>query len=208
MAASVLTSTRPIPIVKMIAAMRRESPGEYLLALTTAAAVAGLGVEQGVLLAVLLSLLRHVRHSYQPHTAVLKQAAGGGWQEEAATPGTESAPGLIVYRFNADLFYANAFHFTDEVRRLVQASPTPIRWLVIEADAITDIDYSAARTLQTLLLDLRAQKVEVIFARVGPTLRADMDRHGVTALVGKDRIFSTRHEALALAADDDPKRTP
>jgi SulP family sulfate permease len=187
--------------LKTLAGMRRESPGEWLLALTTAAAVAGLGVEQGILLAVLLSLMRHVRHSYQPHTAVLKEETG--WQEQPIAPGVQSAPGLIVYRFNADLFYANAFHFSDEVRSLVLGAPAPIRWLVVEADAITDIDYSAARTLQTLLKDLKAQGVEVIFARVGPDLRADMDRHGVTAMVGRDRIFATRHQALALAGQAD-----
>ena len=179
-------------------AMRRESPGEFLLALTTTAAVAGLGVEQGVLLAVLLSLMRHVRHGYKPHTAVLKHTPGRGWQEQAATPGAQTAPGVIVYRFNADLFYANAFRFTDEVRSLVQGAPEPVRWLVIEADAITNLDYSAARTLKTLLADLNKLGVEVIFARVGPTLRADMDRHGVTEAVGAARIFATRHEALKL----------
>ncbi|WP_216838949.1 SulP family inorganic anion transporter [Caulobacter sp. S45] len=187
--------------IQTLRAMRRESPGEFMLALTTAAAVAGLGVEQGVLLAVLLSLLRHVRHSYKPHTAVLQHTLEAGWQEEPATPGVESAPGLIVYRFNADLFYANAFRFTDEVRRLVQAAPAPTRWLVVEADAITNLDYSAARTLETLLEDLKKRGVEIIFARVGPTLRADMDRHGVTAAVGAERIFTTRHEALRLAHD-------
>jgi MFS superfamily sulfate permease-like transporter len=192
--------------VGTLRAMRRESPGEFMLALTTAAAVAGLGVEQGVLLAVLLSLMRHVRHSYEPHTAVLRHIPGAGWREEPATPGTTSGPDLIVYRFNADLFYANAFRFTDEVRRLVQAAPAPVRWLVIEADAITDLDYSAARTLQTLMADLKTRRVEVIFARVGPTLRADMDRHGVTAVLGADRIFTTRHEALKLARD--PQTAP
>ncbi len=179
-------------------AMRRESPGEFMLALTTAGAVAGLGVEQGVILAILLSLMRHVRHSYEPHTAVLKHTPGAGWQEEPAAPGATSGPDLIVYRFNADLFYANAFRFTDEVRRLVKAAPAPVRWLVIEADAITDLDYSAARTLETLLADLKAGGVGVVFARVSPSLRADMDRHGVTAAIGADRIFTTRHEALKL----------
>ena len=172
-----------------------------MLALTTAAAVAGLGVEEGVLLVAFLSLLRHVHHSYKPHTAVLLHTAGAGWQEERATPGAQSEPGLIIYRFNADLFYANAFRFSDQVRRLVQSAPEPTKWLVIEADAITDLDYSAARTLETLVKDMKQRGVAVIFARVGPTLRSDMDRHGVTAVVGEDRIFETRHEALRLARD-------
>ena len=190
--------------LKTLWAMRRESPGEYGLALTTAAAVAGVGVEQGVVLAVVLSLLRHVRHSYKPHTAVLSYAGDAGWREKPATPGAESAPGVIIYRFNADLFYANAGRFSDEVRRLVQGAPAPLRWLVIEADAITNLDYSAARTLHVLLDDLGRRKVQVAFARVGSTLHADMDRHGISAVVGAARIFATRHDALDLVLGGQP----
>jgi high affinity sulfate transporter 1 len=179
-------------------AMRRESPGEFQLALVTAVAVALVGVEEGVLLAVALSLFRHVRHSYQPHTAVLKHRLGEGWWEEPATPGMQTEPGLIIYRFNADLFYANAAHFADEVRSLVDAAPSPVKWVVIEADAITNLDYSAARVLVELLADFAKRKVKVAFARVGPLLRADMDRHGVTPLVGAHRLLPTRHGALAL----------
>jgi high affinity sulfate transporter 1 len=184
--------------IRTLAAMRKESPEEWLLALFTAAAVAGIGVEQGVLLAVLISLLRHVRHSYRPHTAVMKRAPEGGWQEEPAEAGAESAPGLVIYRFNADLFYANATHFAEDVRQLVDGAPEPVRWLVIEADAITNIDYSAARILLGLIEHLRERRVRIVFARVGPTLRADMDRHGVSAAIGEALIFSTRHKALKL----------
>jgi MFS superfamily sulfate permease-like transporter len=198
LAAIIFTIAINLIDLKTLAAMRRESPGEYGLALITAAAVAAIGVEQGVLLAVVLSLLRHVRHSYQPHTAVLRQVQGGGWQEAAAVPGAQTEPGLIVYRFNADLFYANAVRFSDEVRSLVQGAPAPLRWLVVEADAITNLDYSAARTLHLLLDGLSRRGVQVAFARVGPTLRADMDRHGVTPLIGAARIFATRHDALEL----------
>lgn len=188
--------------INTLLAMRRESPGEYALALTTAAAVAAIGVEQGVLLAVVLSLLRHVRHSYKPHTAVLKFVQDVGWREEPAIPGVQSARGLLVYRFNADLFYANAARFSDEVRSLVHGAPAPLGWLVVEADAITNLDYSAARTVHVLLDDLSRRGVQVAFARVGPTLRADMDRHGISAVIGAARIFATRHDALDLVRSD------
>jgi SulP family sulfate permease len=198
LAAIIFTIAINLIDLKTLHAMRRESPGEYMLALTTAAAVAAIGVEQGVLLAVVLSLLRHVRHSYQPHTAVLRYVQGAGWREEPALPGALSAPGLIIYRFNADLFYANAGRFAEEARSLVQGAPAPPHWLVIEADAITNLDYSAARTVLVLLDDLKRQGVQVVFARVGPTLRADMDRHGISAVIGQARIFATRHDALDL----------
>lgn len=177
-------------------AMRPESPGEFKLAVVTAAAVAVLGVEQGVLLAITLSLLRHVRQSYRPHTAVLRFDMTHGWTSVPATAGNQTESGLILYRFSADLFYANAARFADEIRALVDGAPSPIHWVVIEADAITNLDYTAARVFLALLEELTRKQVGVAFARVSATLRSDMDRHGVTAALGADRLFINRHEAL------------
>jgi high affinity sulfate transporter 1 len=183
--------------------IRRESPGEFSLALMTAAAVVAIGVEQGILIAIALSLFRHVRHSYRPHTMVLAPGEDGRWTPGPATPGRVTAPGLIIYRFAADLFYANQDLFVDEVRLLVARAPTPVHTLIIDAGAITDIDYSAAQGALELLRDLAHRQVRVIFGRVSPYLRLDMDRHGLTALVGAQGIFSTLHEAL-----DDAHVTP
>jgi MFS superfamily sulfate permease-like transporter len=173
-----------------------ESPGEFTLAIITAAAVAIFGVEQGILLAVALSLLRHVRHSYLPHTMVLAPDATGRWIPVPATPGAQTEPGLIVYRFGADLFYANEDRFADEVRGLVSRAPTPLRWFVVDAGPITDLDYSAARMLRDLDHDLAQSGVELVFARVSPYLRADMERHRIAAALGTARIFATLHEAV------------
>jgi sulfate permease, SulP family len=182
---------------KGLRAIFRESPGEFYLAVFTAAAVVAIGVEQGILMAIALSLIRHVRQSYRPHTMVLTPNATGRWVPAPATPGSETEPGLIVYRFGADLFYANENRFADQVRALVQHAPTPVRWFIVDAGAIPDIDYSAARSLRDLLDDLDRQGVQVVFARVSPYLRSDMDRHGVTAAVGDTHIFTTLHEAIA-----------
>jgi len=179
--------------------IRRESPGEFYLAVSTAAVVVMIGVEEGILLAIVLSLLRHVRHSYRPHTMVLAPDAAGHWISVPATPGAQTEPGLVIYRFGADLFYANDHRFTDEVRALVEHATTPVRWFIVDAGAITDIDYSAARSLRELFDDLVRQDVGVIFARVSPYLKSDMDRHGVTAMIGEARIFRTLHEAIAAA---------
>ena len=130
--------------VKGLRDIRRESPGEFDLAVVTATAVVAIGVEEGILLAIALSLFRHVRHSYRPHTMMLAPDETGRWMPMPVTPGKETEPGLIVYRFGADLFYANHNRFADEVRTLVERAPTPIRWFIVDAGAITDIDYSAA----------------------------------------------------------------
>jgi SulP family sulfate permease len=177
----------------------RESPGEFHLAVITAAAVVAIGVEQGILLAMALSLFRHVRHSYRPHTMMLTPDATGQWMPTPVTPGKETAPGLVIYRFGADLFYANHARFTDDVRALVEHAPTPVRWFIVDAAAITDIDYSAARSMRDLLDDLARQEVGMVFGRVSSYLRSDMDRHCISAAVGEARIFSTLHEAIAAA---------
>jgi SulP family sulfate permease len=184
--------------------IRRESPGEFYLAIVTAAAVVAIGVEQGILLAIALSLFRHVRHSYNPHTIMLMPNATGRWVPMPAEPGKETEPGLIVYRFNSDLFYANAGRFADEVRLLVKRAPTPVRWFIIDAGPITDIDYSAAQSVHDLLGELSRQKVGIIFARVSPYLRSDMDRYRITTAIGETQIFATLHEALAAVRDDVP----
>jgi len=183
--------------VKSLRDIRRESPGEFNLAAVTAAAVIAIGVEPGILLAIALSLLRHVRHSYRPHTMVLTPSAGGRWAPAPAAPGTQTEPGLVVYRFGADLFYANDNRFADEVRALVEHAPSPVRWFVVDAGAITDLDYSAARSVRDLVEDLNRRGVTLVFGRVNPYLRADADRHGITAAIGEANIFTTLHEALA-----------
>jgi sulfate permease, SulP family len=176
--------------------IRRESPGEFALAVGTAAMVAVVGVEHGLLVAIAVSLLRHVRQSYRPHTTVLAPGPTGRWMPVPALPGVQTEPGLIVYHFGADLFYANETRFSDEVRALVAHAPSPVHWFLVEASAITALDYSAARSVRDVCEELERAGVEVVFARVNVYLRADMQRHGILAAVGTSRVFATLHDAL------------
>jgi MFS superfamily sulfate permease-like transporter len=123
----------------------------------------------------------------------------GRWVPGAVTPGSVTQPGLIVYRFGADLFYANQARFCDEVRDLVTHAPAPLRSFIVDAAAITDIDYTASRSVRDLIDHLRQRGVRVIFGRVSPYLKSDMDRHGITQAVGEEQFFPTLHEALAAA---------
>jgi SulP family sulfate permease len=179
--------------------IRRESRGEYRLALLTAATVVAVGVEAGILLAIVLSLLRHVQHSYRPHTGVLVRGPSGEWQTEACRPGVVTEPGLLVYRFGADLFYANERRFSDELRSLVERASPPLRGLVVEASAVSDLDYSAAQSLRQLIAELQQRGIVLAFGRVTPALRADMQRHGIAAVLGEQHLHTTLHAALADA---------
>ena len=177
--------------------IRRESPGEYALALMTAVVVVIVGVEQGIVLAMVVSLLRIVRHSYHPYTAVLVEDKKGIWRMIPAVPGAVTEPGLVVYQFGSALFYANAGRFADEIRRLVGRAPSQVRWLVVHAGAITNVDYTAARVVRELHADLTRCGVGLVFAHVQSNLKPDLDRHGLTALIGPTCIFDSLHEALA-----------
>src|SRR5215510_406862 len=176
----------------------RESPGEFQLALATAAVVVVISVEHGILLAMVLSLLRHVRHSYRPHTAVLVEDGAGQWRPTAAVPGALSGPGVVVFQFGADLFYANAGRFADNVHGLIEGSPTPVKWLVVDAGAITNVDYSAARVLRDLHEDLTRDGVVLVLAHAQSSLQADLDRHRLTDVIGTDHIFDSLREPLAM----------
>jgi sulfate permease, SulP family len=174
--------------------IRRESPGEFWLAAVTAVVVVVVGVEQGIVLAMVMSLLRIVQHSYHPHTAVLVEGPGGLFQLAAPVPGAVSEPGLVIYRFGAPLFYANAGRFADEIRGLAGSN---VRWVLIDAGAITKVDYSAARTIRELLTELADRHVELAVAHVEPELQADLDRHQLTGLIGPAQVFDKLHDAIA-----------
>src|SRR5208337_3959995 len=112
--------------------------------------------------------LRIVQHSYHPHTAVLvKESESGVWQLTPPVPGAISEPGLAVYRFGAPLFYANAGRFSDEIRGIVGPAPSPLRWVLVDAGAITHVDYTASRVVCDLQKELASRGVALVFARVG-----------------------------------------
>jgi high affinity sulfate transporter 1 len=180
--------------------IRRESPAEFALAVFTAAFVVLVGVEQGIVLAMVLSLLRIVRHSYRPHTGVFVVNQGDIWQVVPAVPGTVTKPGLVIYRFGAALFYANATLFAQQIRDLVGPPPSPVRWLVVDAEAITNVDYTGARMIRQLHKELADRGVVMAFARVSLSLKADLDRHLLTEVIGPTGLFDRLHDALAAFA--------
>jgi len=174
----------------------RESPAEFALAVTTTIVVITAGVEEGIVLAMILSLLRIVHHSYHPRTGIMIPDEANVWKMIPPTPGAVTEPGLVMYRFGAALFYANASRFSDEVLGLVGPSPTTVRWVIIDAEAITNLDYSAARVVEELKKNLTDAGVQLGFARVPWNTRQDFDRHHLTETIGSTWIFNRLHDAL------------
>jgi sulfate permease, SulP family len=173
----------------------RESRGEFWLALATAAVVVLAGVEQGIVLAMVVSLLRVVRHSYRPHSGVLVKNETGAWESTPAVPGAATEAGLAIYRFGAALFYANVGRFADEVQALASSTHLAVRWIVVDAEAIPNVDYTAAQVVLQLHQDLQRRGIVLAFVRVAAELRSDLDRHHLTEALGPERIFRRIHDA-------------
>ena len=171
---------------------------EFYLAAIAAATVIFIGVKEGIIVAVMLSLILHVYHSYRPHSAVLIPYPDKFWQPVPANPGTVSAPGLIIYRFSRDLFYANTTYFSEQVQSLVYGAELPVKCFILEARAITEIDYSASQTIRDVVKELATRNVAVIVTGLAPEVRVQFDRDGLTNLIGVDRFFNHLEEALAV----------
>jgi SulP family sulfate permease len=202
----VLTIAIALIDLRGLRAIRRESPGEYFLAIATAVIVVLVGVEPGILAAMALSLARIVHHSYHPHTAVLAMGLNGEWRLTPVASGAVTEPGLVVYRFGAPLFYYNANRFSAEVLALATVPAARVHGLIVDAGPITSIDYSAARTVARLQQDLIGCGVVLAFAHVQSDLRADLDRHRLTPVIGEGRLFDTLRQAMAAMRDE--KRRP
>ena len=177
--------------------IRAESPQEYGLAVMTAAVVLLVGVEQGIVLAMVVSLLRVVQHSYHPHSGVLVADGNGVWRLVPVAPHVVTQSGLVLYRFGAALFYANAGRFLEEVSSVIRPVPTGVRWVVVDAEAMTHVDYSAARVVKALKKNLTEAGVELAFARLPWDLRSEFDRHHLTEAIGPALIFNRLHDAIA-----------
>jgi MFS superfamily sulfate permease-like transporter len=151
-----------------LAGMRRvfeQRRSEFWLALVTALTVVFLGVEQGILLAIALSLVDHTRRGYRPKNAVLVPDESGSWQPKPVATAAQAAPGLVIYRFTHSLYYANSQQFSDEVSLLASSTEPPLRWLCLDAGAVDDVDYSAGETLRSVHAKLKAKGIRMVVAQ-------------------------------------------
>jgi len=173
---------------------------EFWVALLTALSVVVLGVGYGIQIAIVVSLLDHVRRGYKPRTAVVVRDRDIHWRMEKVQPGIFVEPGVILYWFGTDLYYANAPHFCDEIRHLVSHSPG-VRAMIIDCGPITSMDFTAGRALLELHADLEARGVTLALTRVTEGLRRDLNRQCLTCEFGDQNIFRSRKQSLAAYRD-------
>jgi len=170
-------------------------PRSALLAALTTLGVLAVGVVPGILVGVALSLLALIERVSNPPDAVLRIAPGGGFHDLGEESQGQTIPGFIAYRFYAPLLFSNASHFVQRVRGLLAASPVPVRWFLVDAQAITDIDITAAEALRALNQELHQQGIALKFAHTNRPLRKVLERIGFTSEIGRESIFHAVHEA-------------
>jgi MFS superfamily sulfate permease-like transporter len=181
---------------RSLAEIYAKAPWEYFLALITAATVVFVGVEQGILFAAVLSLLQHVGRSYRPSSAVIVEDSVDHWRMEDAVPGNMIEPGMVMFWFGSDLFYANAALFAAQALKLVRESPTPVRWFVIDCSAITAVDYSAGCTLNDLHAELAKAGTVLALTRIQVRRHGHLEQMGLIKTIGLNRIFVSRRECI------------
>ena len=168
---------------------------EFAVALLTAVAVVVLGVEYGIALAIIASIVDHLRHSYSPLNSVLVKSPGGHWQPVPASPGARTEEGLVIYRFGTSLYYANASRLLEDVAALV-GHGGPLRWLVIDCAAIGDVDYTASAVLAKVVEHVHQHHVHLALSSVLGPVRQQLDGYGISKALGQDAYFATPGEAL------------
>lgn len=157
----------------------RSRPGEAVSAFAAVLVVAFVGVEQGVLLAVVISVIDVLRRQYRPDETVLLRDGQLDERLRQRIPAPKGLEGVLVYRFGAALFFENASHFADRVRALVAGTSTPVRLLVLDCAAMSDIDYSGAATLRQLQEELAPAGIRMVLTELSSAARATVDRTGL-----------------------------
>jgi MFS superfamily sulfate permease-like transporter len=152
-------------------------------------------VEQGILLAISLSLIDHTRRGYAPKNAVLVPSETGDWRSHPWTSKAQAAPGLIIYHFAHSMYYANTAVLEKEIMDLVNAADPPLRWLCIDASAMDDVDYSAAETVRSLHRILMDKGIRLVVAQVMEDITVENSYH-LRELFGDDAFYNTLGEVM------------
>jgi MFS superfamily sulfate permease-like transporter len=188
--------------LRQIVAICRQSLGEFLLILLTAAGIIVLPIEQGVGLGIALSLLHGIWSTTRARVQVFERVPGTSiwWPSSANLPG-EQEPGVIVAGFQAPLSFLNAYHFRRDILAALKSAPAKVRLLVLEATGIVEIDFTAAQILTDIIRQCHADDIDFAIARL-ESLRAQdaIARFGIEALLGPDRQFHSVEEAVRARA--------
>ena len=190
-----------------LSVIRRKRLSEFVIACVTGFVVFAVGVEQGIVLAIIVSILEVVRRAYQPASFVIQQDVEDNPRYLRAAEGAQSLPGLVVFRFDAELFYANASRFTDSVEAVMRSAPSPVRWLVLDCSSLDDVDYSAGVALCSLVDYVHAHDAKFGLTRADDGLLETLRGYGLLDKFSPTQVFATLEEAFDAYRADVPAST-
>ena len=178
--------------MQSIYAQRRS---EFWVALITTLMVVFVGVEQGIILAIVLSLIDHTRRGYRPKNVVLVPAETGVLRAQPVATHAQAAPGLLIYRFTHSMYYANSEQLSEEITGLANSADPALRWFCIDASAVDDVDYSAAETLRSIFGILKEKGIRLVVAQVLDDVREE-SRYKLRQLFGEDAFYDTLDDVV------------
>lgn len=183
--------------VKELRELWRMRRSDFGIAIACLLGVLILGALKGVIIAVLLSIIDVVRRASRPGTWALRQAPDGSHFVAGEVGPEANDAGLVIYRFGAPLYFANANVFAEEIERLVGNAPSSIRWFVLDAEAMTDIDTSGAEAFELVLTLLAEKNITFAMSRANKPVPALLERYHLLEKVGKEQLFPTNRHAWA-----------
>ena len=192
LAAVVISAALRMFDLPALRAFRRVRRSDFILSIVAFLAVIALGVLPGIGVAVAVSLLDVVRRVWRPHDAILGRATGvKGYHDILRYPEAKQIPGLLLFRWDAPLFFANADTFRQRILDALDAAAAPVKWVVIAAEPIIDVDTSAAEMLEELDNDLLVRGAELAFAEMKDPVKDRLERYGLCARIGLEYFFPT-----------------
>ncbi len=175
----------------------RHYPRSAWVAAITTLAVLAAGVVPGILVGVVLSLLGLINRISRPPDAILREIPGHGFHDLGDSPIGDTIPGLLVYRFYAPLLFSNSSYFVQRIRSLVAECSAPVIWLLLDAQAITDIDVTASECLHDLHAELVEKGIALKIAHANRPLRSVLENTGLATELKEDSFYSSVHECVA-----------
>ena len=185
--------------------MRRS---EFWIALVCLLSVLVFGPLQAVIIAFLLATIDLLRRASRPGAWVLQEAPDGSHFIPGDINHAPDTSGIIIYRFGAPLYFANATFFEEEVEELVSQSATPVKWFVLDAEAMVDIDTTGGETLHQVLTSLAKRGVTVALSRANQTTAALLSRYHLLELIGEERLYPTNRHAIAAFRKENRQAVP
>ncbi|MBN2733938.1 MAG: SulP family inorganic anion transporter [Methanomicrobiaceae archaeon] len=183
--------------IKGMKTLHSQRPVEFIVAVIAAASVVTFGVWEGIAIAVVFSVIAHLRHSYRPLNSLLVQSPSGAWRPTLLSEGRQAEEGLCVYRFGSNLYFANESLFTREVVTLAITAKPRLNWLCVSAANIGDIDFTSAEALREVYLELKIRGVALVMCDVVEPVLNELIKDGFVDLIGNENIFESANDVIS-----------